>query len=377
MTAADTSVSPDARRVWRAARAPVVIVLAVLLTGVVLVLARGGGDAALDPRSYGPGGTRALTRLLAEQGVRVEPVYSSADADPAGATVLVARPGLVEPDTLAALARRSAHLVLVAPDEAALEAVADAVTTAGDGQLGTEARPPDCALPAATGAGVAELGGTAYRGPVTCYGGGLARAGDVTVLAGGHPLTNGALAEEGNAALAMRLLGAHERLVWYLPSAGDPGLRDGDRSLYALLPRGWVFGAVQAGIAVALLALWRARRLGRVVTEPLPVVVRAAETVEGRARLYRRAAAADHAAQALREASLRRLRPLAGLGRDAAPETVVAAVAARTGRAPAEVGAVLYGPAWPGGPPPLTDDSQLVRLADALDALERESEVRQ
>ena len=52
-----------------------------------------------------------------------------------------------------------------------------------------------------------------------------------------------------------------------------------------------------------LLALWQARRLGPVVAERLPVVVRAAETVEGRGRLYRARRARDRAAAALRAAS--------------------------------------------------------------------------
>jgi hypothetical protein len=105
------------------------------------------------------------------------------------------------------------------------------------------------------------------------------------------------------------------------------------------------------------------------VTEPLPVVVRAAETVEGRALLYRRAGAADHAAEALRQATRDRLVPRLGLPRDAGQREVVAALAHRTGRPEAQTHALLYGP-------PSTSDKEtekeLVRLADALDALEKE-----
>ena len=49
----------------------------------------------------------------------------------------------------------------------------------------------------------------------------------------------------------------------------------------------------------------------------------------------------------------------------AEPTAVVAAVAARSSRPAAEVGALLYGAAP-------ADDASLVRLADALDDLERE-----
>ncbi|HEV2778670.1 MAG TPA: DUF4350 domain-containing protein, partial [Actinophytocola sp.] len=57
--------------------------------------------------------------------------------------------------------------------------------------------------------------------------------------------------------------------------------------------------------------------------------------------------------------------PRLGLPRDAGPHAVAAAVAERTGRSPASVSDVLYGP-------PPTGDAELVRLADALDAVESE-----
>jgi hypothetical protein len=94
-------------------------------------------------------------------------------------------------------------------------------------------------------------------------------------------------------------------------------------------------------------------------------VVRAAETVEGRARLYRRARAADHAAGILRQAAADRLRHRLGLPRDAGPGEVVAAVARHTGRQEPPTHLLLYGP-------PPAGEAELVRLADELDALEKE-----
>ena len=80
-----------------------------------------------------------------------------------------------------------------------------------------------------------------------------------------------------------------------------------------------------------LAALWRARRLGPLVTERLPVAIRASETTEGRARLYRKANARDRAAAALRSATRTRLAPLIGVPpRGAhAPDVLLPAVAAR------------------------------------------------
>jgi hypothetical protein len=178
------------------------------------------------------------------------------------------------------------------------------------------------------------------------------------------PLTNDRLDEDGNAALAMNLLGQERRLVWYLPMLGD-ALATEEKSPYALMPSWWKWGFLQVAIAVLLLGLWRMRRLGPVVVEPLPVVVRAAETVEGRARLYQRAHARDRAADVLRAATRERLAPMVGLPATAPPPALVDAVAARVGRPAGEVGPLLYG-SIP------VDDATLVRLADDLDTLERE-----
>jgi hypothetical protein len=100
-----------------------------------------------------------------------------------------------------------------------------------------------------------------------------------------------------------------------------------------------------------------------VVAEPLPVVVRAAEAVEGRSRLYRAARARGTAADALRAGTRDRVVRRLGLSVDTGRAGVVDAVSWRTGRDPAEVDALLYGAA-PG------EDAALVRLADDLSALE-------
>lgn len=360
-----TTISPDARRIWRAVRGPAAIVLLIVVAGIVLVLVRGGGGgAALDPGSAGPSGSRALARLLAAQGVRIDVVHTAADAERAAprATVLVTRPELVLPQRLRTLAGRAGDLVLVAARQDTVDAVAP--DTRVDGIDEVTERDPGCGLDEA--AGRATMGGVRYRSDdTTCYGGTLVRSGTVTLFGAGAPMTNDRLDEQANAALAMRSLGRHERLVWFLPSTSDPALRPSERPLTELMPAGVRFGLLQLVIAVVLLALWRARRLGPVVTEPLPVVVRAAETVEGRARLYRRAGAADHAGEALRQAARARLVTRLGLPRNTRPPELVAEVARRTARQETEVHLLLYGPAAAG-------ETQLVGLADALDALENE-----
>jgi hypothetical protein len=135
------------------------------------------------------------------------------------------------------------------------------------------------------------------------------------------------------------------------------------RGVFSLLPRGLDWGLVQLAIAVVVLALWRARRLGRPVAEPLPVIVRAAETVEGNARLLHAANARGTAAASLRTAAARRIATTLRLGRDPDPGTLVAVVAERTGEDAAHVRALLYG-----AEPP--DDPALVSVAVELPRLE-------
>lgn len=370
-----TSVSPDARRVWRAARGPLAILALVVAAGIGVALLRGiseGGD--LDPRSATPGGSRAIARVLADHGVRVDPVFEAARAEAdAGAetTLVVVHPGLLKPDQLRRIAAHAGDVVLVGANAATAAAILPGVKSIGQGDPAITK--PGCDFPPARAAGTATLGASGYDIPGAahvqrCYpigdGFGLLHGGHdgkrVTLLASGTPLTNAALADEGNAALAMRLLGTHDRVVWYLPSRGD-----GDESLVELLPDGWKFAVVQLAVAAAVFALWRARRLGPVVAEPLPVVVRAAETTEGRALLYRKARARGHAADALRAAAVVRIAARVGLPPDAEPDAVVSAVAGRTARRDDAVRELLYGPAP-------TGDTELVRIADALDLLDNE-----
>ena len=66
-----------------------------------------------------------------------------------------------------------------------------------------------------------------------------------------------------------------------------------------IVPGLWIAGA----IAMLALLLWRVRRLGPLVIEPLPVDGKAIETTRSRGRLYRKAGDRAHAAEALRRAA--------------------------------------------------------------------------
>jgi hypothetical protein len=380
-----TSANRGARELWRSLRVPLAVVSLLLVVTIASAIVQSEGRRGyLDPEAVDDGGSRAIANLLRDEGVRVLVARTTDDAVAkagAGATLLVALPDQLTPSQLQRLATVNADLVLVAPtDEVPLAELAPEVRLSRSvPPTGSMVRPPDCDLPAAQRAGTAQVSDRVYTiaqaslpSTAQCYptGGqpGLVRLDQggrtVTVLGDATPLTNAALPAEGNAALALGLLGEQSPLTWYLPSPDDVPA-DEERSFVDLVPDGVLLAGLQVLIGVVLLALWRARRLGPVVSEPLPVVVRAAEAVEGRARLYRRARARDNAAAALRQSTVERLIQFVGLPPGADPAAVIDAVAARSGRPAGEVSLLLYGAAP-------HDDRALVRLADDVDALERE-----
>jgi hypothetical protein len=363
-------------RTWFAVGAALLVLVVLLF---VAVAHSRGSRGTLDPRATDATGSRALAALLSDRSVPVDRMTDAGaalDGMTGRSMLLLAFPNSQSADTLGRVAGLgTGSVLLVNATQQTVDKVADGVTVAG---AEVSFREPGCDLPAATAAGAIEAGGRAYQvaGGESCYlaaGGGLVAVGQTrggaTLLLVGDPalLTNDRLAHDGNAALMLNLLGADgsaDRVRWVVRTPGSAA--EDDRGARGILPR-WVgWAALQLLVTGLVAALWRGRRLGPPVTEPLPVVVRAAETVEGRARLYRRAQARDRAAEALRSGARARLVPRLGLGREAGgepdPRAVVEAVAELTGRPDAQVDAVLY------GPPPI-EDNALVALADELDSI--------
>jgi hypothetical protein len=364
-------------RTWVAVGA----VLLVLVTLLFVAVAHSRGNrGTLDPRGTDPTGSRALATLLSDRSVAVDRTTDAGDALDAmtgRSVLLLAFPNSQGADTLDRVAGLgSGSVLLVNATQETVDQVAGGVTVSN---ADVSVREPDCDLPAATAAGDIDAGGRAYQvaGGESCYlaadGGGLVAVartrGGATLLLVGDPalLTNDRLAHDGNAALMLNLLGADgsaDHVRWVVRAPGSAA--EDDRGARGILPHWVAWAALQLLVAGLVAALWRGRRLGPPVTEPLPVVVRAAETVEGRARLYRRAQARDRAAEALRSGARARLVPRLGLGREAGgdpdPRAVVEAVAELTGRPDARVDAALYGP-------PPTEDNALVALADELDSI--------
>ncbi len=365
---------------------------------VVITLTTSVPDQLLDPEQTSPNGGRALAEVLRGHGVQVEVVRSHRalpEADPAaGTTVVVADSTYLGFDSAKAMGHAvtdADRLVLLSPTAAQLaalevplvalgadgdiEATADCVSTVArrdDRISGVDVRfvpaddaPPGLAVPcfglpnprdehATRGSGFA-FGAAMVTVPAT--------AGRPEVVAMGFAsgFTNRRVDDASNAGLAVRALGHSRRLIWYQPGISD--LADFDSATAPTPWPAWLApGAAVGAIALVALAFVRGRRMGPLVPEPLPVVVRAVETTESRGRLYRRSGDRDRAAAILRLATAERLaRRLAVSPRDVAAVGRAAATAA--GMPPEHVAALLTG-----APP--TTDVELQTLAGSLSELE-------
>ncbi|MFJ5225634.1 DUF4350 domain-containing protein [Streptomyces sp. NPDC088400] len=404
-TISPTSVSPTAHQVWTRGRGLLLALLILVAAGITLATVRSGDQhGRLDPRSADRYGSRATAELLRNSGVSVDVVTTLDEATAttgSDTTLLVTNPNLLTPDQQrslrAATAPSGGRTVLLAPGPPSMDVLAPGVRTSTPAPV--SARAPRCSLPAADRAGTVDIGGERYvtNAPSTdaCYtsdgmptllritntdsdtdsGTSTATdAGDTVLLGSPDLLYNDRLDKQGNASLALQLLGSRAHLVWYLPSLSDPSASKGsgddgggDSGFLALIPSGWLWGTFQLFLATVLAAVWRARRLGPLVPERLPVAVRASESAEGRARLYRKVNARDRAASVLRSATRDRLASLLGVPptKIHSPETLIPAVSAQLPDTTQDLHTLLFGPTP-------DDDAALIRLADQLDVLERE-----
>ncbi|MDQ1295383.1 MAG: hypothetical protein QG608_3268 [Actinomycetota bacterium] len=366
---------------------PVTVCAVVLAFGVLSALLLPSSTAGdLDTDSAAPQGSRALARIMRREGIAVRQLRHSSDLaslDLDTTLLVVVHPHLLGPQQLQRIQRARADLLLVEPDSIALDTLAP--------QISPDSRAPDRDLAPGLecdplflhAAGTITRGGTLYQhtgeGDL-CYPGDDGTSGQlimvvadaplaygfrgVTVLGQADLLRNEHLDDEGNAAVAIGLLRGRTSLAWYLPDPAELSA-DGDApSLLSLVPGrvGWSLALLAA--VLVLLLLGKGRRLGPLVGEPLPVVVRSAEVQEGRARLYLRAGARPQAAAALRTAALRRMAGRLKLPQDSTVEHVIDSVATAAALPPGEVARVMAG-----SPP--ADDGELVRLAERLDTLER------
>ncbi|HET8602188.1 MAG TPA: DUF4350 domain-containing protein [Segeticoccus sp.] len=388
--------APSRSRAGRRWRAPVLWGVAVLVVAAALTLIALGqqrNSAALDPDNVQPHGTHALVQVLRDHGVQVTVVRSQRQllaADPGpGTTLVVTDTEQLSAHTARTARRAAAHsdrIVLVQPGRAAIRGFALPVergpgtaqpTTAhcatgdvrrGDRITGTRSTyVPDPGAPAEVCfPGPGGTGGSVVTVPATD------QRPQAVLLGSTDLLTNGTITRADHAGVAVRALGHSPRLVWYVANVEDISATD-QSAVSTIVPAWFTPALLLLGSAALVLILWRGRRLGRLVTEPLPVVVRATETTESRGRLYRKARDRDRTLAVLQAATRRRLTARLGLPPGSSPEALASAVAKATGRHTAAVAHLLGRPPAEGTPPPpVADDATMLNLARELARLEEE-----
>lgn len=380
-----TDLAPSPRRTV----VRVLVSLAALAVAAVALTWSGSSaevKAAYHPQNPTANGSQALARVLASHGITVDIVTGEAalvEAKVDGTTTLVVTDtSQLRDATIASLdqaARNAGRVVLVNPGVRVLRTLAP--------DVGQRSFSANGSLVAACDADDIRRGESISRAQSAYRAFGTARAGDTcfmdnlyavylqvennatrrpsTILIGSTDLiVNSRITNADNAGIAVRAMGHLPRVVWYVPDLRDAPVTSGGADRQLAPP--WLSPMlVLAAFAFGGVMLWRGRRLGRLVREPLPVVVRAIETTESRGRLYRKARDGARASSVLREATMRRLTAYLGLPPASRPDAVIAAVAAASPRTPETVAWLLTGP-------PASSESEMLTLAADLAALEKE-----
>ncbi|UKA48520.1 DUF4350 domain-containing protein [Arthrobacter sp. FW305-123] len=359
-------------------------VLAALVTFLAIDNVSGATDSRrLSARNPAPDGGMAVAEILGRQGVTVTPTETFEDTLKALSTkdeatvLLYDAQGFLDRSQLEEITAAADRVVVVTPRLRTLNGLTEGIRPGGVVPEITQAIEPGCEQVDALEAGRVSAQGSVFSGPVVCYspqqnGPGLyAKSADgrVTVLGSRELLDNQHLALEGNAALALRTLGNNPDLVWYIPGVGDVPASDSSPTLNELAPRWLAFAGPWLGFVALLAILWRGRRMGPLVFEPLPVVVKAAETAEGRARLYQDSRAVELAARNLRAGTMSRLARHFNLGPDATTQAIVDATARHVELPATEVRSVLidFTP---------QSEGQLVLWAQQIERIEQEAIAR-
>lgn len=352
------------------------LVTAAIAFVVIYALAGGSNGTPLDPQNPSRDGAEAVSNVLQDQGIDVRVVRRSThlgDAVTGRSTLLVTNPDRLSADVLRSLLDTPAErLVLVDPGADTVDnmglpvRVRSSSTHHVEGTCdigwarGLRMSSADH-LYSPDGAATSRRCLTSARGSALLTVRGDASAPRVVLVGGSDVLRNQTVTQDDNAALALRMLGRTGTLVWFSADLDGPDT--------VAPPNPWPRwsgpGLIVVAGAALLMVLWRGRRLGPLVPERLPAVVPAREITTARGQLYRKSKDTAHAGAVLRAATRERLRVDLGLPQGVDARALVDATSRASGRDPAEIDAVLFGPAG-------TDEATMTDIAQQLSTIERQ-----
>lgn len=372
-------ITPTARERFTAARPMIIIVVFVLLLAVAgSILPKSGyNNAPVGIRNKEGDGARALAQVLSNRGISVRDVNAQQAASvDENTTLVVIFPSRMSSEVAKAVETRT-NVVYVGLEEEYGSHAPYLQGLRAEREYGKSSTwmTPGCSSEIARRtqhlqASSYVLSGTA-QGWDLCFSedgrnyayaersdSGRFRA----LIPDSLRLRNRAITEGGNAALAINAIGRTPKVAWYSPTHNDNPTGTSDEQV---LTSPYLMPALLMMIAACLLAaLARGRRLGPLTSERLPVEVPASETLIGKARLMRSQRAYEHAAQALRSSTASRIATTLGIAHTADREALAHAMEQR-GLPASRSSALLWGP-------PPTSEKALIRLANDLDALEKE-----
>lgn len=353
------------------------VLAALVLLGVFVAIQVGvqmpNGRGGLDPEGVGDSGSMALAEILRDQGVEVVVARTRSEARAAlddDTTLALANPYTLTDEGVRDLVDPAERVVFLSSGTHLLSLL----DLGGNAPADSAAVGPSCDVPEFADVGTIRPDRLfdPADGVDGCFGSEDAAAvlidevdgRTLAVVEGARLFSNAYLAENGNAALGLALLGQTDRLVWYVPSFEDTDIEGQSPDTLGSLTPGWVTPAILllllAGLAAAL---WRGQRFGPLVAETLPVTVRASETMLGRARLTAKSGDAAHAAEAIRDGVRRRLARRLGLSANATADEVADAASDRLRIPRGTLQSLLDGPLP-------TDDPSLVEYSRRLQELE-------
>lgn len=352
---------------------PLAAVFAILTCFAIYLVNAGSNsnDRLLDTSSVENQGAAGYIHLLKARGYDVNVVRNGLTIESAlnqageDTTVMVSPDAAVYGRLGRSLQRTKAgRVVLLAPSQQILSAAkVEADRLDRQAAVSTSTR-PECSseLTAPVREVPASLGATSYEAETATtvcfptvpavqgvFRGGLLvfdKPNQTTIVLGTvHPLTNSYLATKDSAALGLSLVKGTKKIVWIDPKLADfqnntPNQQKPSNDMPSQLS--WMNSLKWwALFLIAMVGLWQGRRLGRIVTEYLPVMVKSSETARGLGRMYSGSKSYERSLELLQSAASVRISKLLGVHPSSTQQDLIAIIAQALGRNETEVSSIL------------------------------------